>query len=117
MSKNPVGVWWRSAHAPIWNHRIVGPVPIWEKAGGVREGALGALRDGRGAELGQAAPTVEEFAARMVDELAVSRAALVARTADYDTKRWGRTRLEKIADPLFEVSLGYLDVLEAYPGM
>jgi hypothetical protein len=117
LSKNPVGAWWRSAHAPIWNHRIVRPVLIWDRAGGVREDALAALRDGRGAKLGQAAPTAEEFAARMADELAVSRAALVARTADYDAKRWGRTRLEKIADPLFEASLGYLDVLEAHPGM
>ena len=115
LSKNPVGAWWRSAHAPVWNHRIVRPVLIWDRAGGVREDALGALRDGRGADLGQGAPTAEEFAARMADELAVSRAALVARTADYDAKRWGRTRLEKIADPLFEASLGYLDVLEALP--
>jgi hypothetical protein len=117
LSKNPVGAWWRSAHAPIWNHRIVRPVLIWDRAGGVREESLAALRDGRGAELGQAAPTADEFAARMADELAVSRTALVARTADYDAKRWGRTRLEKIADPLFEASLGYLDVLEAHPGM
>ena len=116
LSKNPVGVWWRSVHAPIWNHRIVCPVLIWDRASGVREDALAALRDGRGAELVQARPTAEEFAGRMADELAVSRAALVARTADYDAKRWGRTRLEKIADPLFEASLGYLDVLEALPG-
>ena len=93
------------------------PVLIWDRAGDVREDARAALRDGRGAELGQAAPTAAEFAARMADELAVSRAALVARTADYDAKRWGRTRLEKIADPLFEASLGYLDVLEAHSGM
>ena len=76
---------------------------------------LAALREGRGAEIGQPAPAPEAFVARMIDELAVSRAALTARTADYDAKRWGRTRLEKIADPLFDASLGYLDVLEAQP--
>ena len=27
------------------------------------------------------------------------------------------TVVEKIADPLFEASLGYLDVLEAHPGI
>ena len=50
LSKIPVGVCSRSAHAPAWNHRIVRTVLIW---------------------------------------------------------------LEKIADPLFEASLGYLDVLKA----
>ena len=117
LSKNPVGAWWRSAQAPVWNHHIVRPLLVWDRAGGLREDALRALREGRGAELGQAAPTAEEFAARMLDELVVSRAALVARTADYDAKRWGRTRLEKLADPLFEASLGYLDVLEARSGL
>ena len=115
LSKNPVGAWWRSAHGPIWNHRIVRPVLIWNQAGGVREEALAALREGRGAEIGHPGPTPEEFAARMAAELAVSRAALAARTADYDAKRWGRTRLESIADPLFAASLGYLDVLKAQP--
>jgi hypothetical protein len=115
LSKNPVGAWWRSAHAPVWNHRIVRPVLIWDLAGGLREDAVAALREGRGAAVGQPAPSPEAFAARMIEELAVSRAALTARTADYDAKRWGRTRLEKIADPLFDASLGYLDVLEAQP--
>ena len=63
--------------------------------------------------MGQPAPAPEDLAARMVDELAASRAALTARTAD--AKRWGRTRLEKIADPLFDASLGYLNVFEAQP--
>jgi hypothetical protein len=40
LSKNPVGVWWRSAHAPVWNHRIVRPVLIWDTVSGMREDAL-----------------------------------------------------------------------------
>ena len=94
-------------------HRVPGP-DLGPGQRGAR-GRTGGAAGWAGADLGQAAPTAEEFAARMADELAVSRAALVARTADYDAKRWGRTRLEKIADPLFEASLGYLDVLEALP--
>lgn len=115
LSKNPVIASWRSAHAPVWNHRVVRPVLIWDLTGGLRQDALDALRDGRGAELGHPAPQPEEYRARMADELAISAAALAARTADYDARRWNRTPLERIADPLFEACLGYLEVLEAQP--
>ena len=115
LSKNPVVAWWRSAHAPVWNHRIVRPVLVWDLAGGLRQDALEAIRDVRGADLGQPAPQPQEFSARLADELAISAAELTARTADYEAKRWSRTPLERIADPLFEASLGYVDVLEAQP--
>ncbi len=115
LSKNPVSAWWRSARAPVWNHRIVRPVLVWDAGGGVRGAALDALRAGRGAEIGLPAPTPGQFAARLAQELTVSRAGLAARTADFDAKRWGRTRLEVIADSLFAASRGYLDVLEAQP--
>lgn len=113
LSKNPVTAWWRSEHVPVWNHRIVRPALVWDVASGVREDVVTALREGRGSEVGQPPPSAEEFASRMADELQVSHAALETRTRDYDAKRWGRTPLERIADPLFDASLGYLDVLRA----
>ena len=113
LSKNPVTAWWRSGHGPVWNHRIVRPALVWDAAGGLREDVVTALREGRGCDVGQTPPSAEAFASRMADELEVSRAALEARTADYDAKRWGRTPLERIADPLFDASLGYVDVLRA----
>lgn len=115
LSKNPVVAWWRSTHAPVWNHRIVRPVLIWDAGHGVRGEALDALLAGRGAEVGEPAPGPDEFASRMAEELSVSEAALARRTADYEAGRWGRTSLAKIADPLFDACLGYLDVLEAQP--
>ena len=115
LSKNPVTARWRSAHAPVWNHRIVRPVLIWDLAGGLRQNALDAVREGCSADFALPAPSPDEFRARMADELAISAAALAARTADYEAKRWSRTPLERIADPLFEAVQGYLGVLEAQP--
>jgi hypothetical protein len=111
LSKNPVVAWWRSRRVPVWNHRIVRPALVWDGPGGLREDVVTALREGRGCDVGQTPPSAAEFASRMADELEVSRAALEARTTDYDAKRWSRTALERIADPLFDASMGYLDVL------
>ena len=115
LSKNPVVAWWRSAHAPVWNHRIVQPVLIWDLDGGLRQDALDAVRDGHGTDFALPAPESDEPRQRLADDLAISAAALATRTADYEAKRWSRTPLERIADPLFEASYGYLDLLEAQP--
>ena len=83
-SKNPVGLRWRSVHAPVWNHRIVGPLLVWDQTGGVREDALAALRQGRGAAAGLRVPKREEFVARLDDELRVSLAELQRRLASFE---------------------------------
>ena len=110
-SKNPVGIWWRSAHAPVWNHRIVGPLLVWDRARGIREDAVTALRQGRGAAPGIALPTEEEYVARMDDELRLSLAELRRRTQEYDTER--TTRFGVRADALYTAAEGYLTVLDA----
>ncbi len=113
LSKNPVLAWWRSAHAPVWNHRIVRPALVWDVAGGERESVLAALREGAGETVREAAPTQAEYAERLRDELRISLAAVTAATAEYDQKRWAPGRLEPYADRLFEATQGYLDVLNA----
>jgi hypothetical protein len=115
MAKNPIRPWWRSVHAPIWNHRIVAPVLIWDEADGIRAGALAALVDGRGDTVGLAVASKEEFAVRMAGELAVSRSALTAATVRYAEKRWSPGRLDPLADELWRSADGYLDVLGAIP--
>ena len=109
-SKNPVGIWWRSAHAPVWNHRIVGPLLVWDRAQGIRDDAVTALREGQGAAAGIALPAEEEYMARMDDELRVSLAELRRRTREYDTER--TTRLGIRADALYTAAEGYLTVLD-----
>jgi hypothetical protein len=113
LAKNPVLPWWRSAHAPVWNHRIRRPVLVWNADEGVRETALAAVADGRGDEVGLAAPSPDEYAARLRDELAVSLAALRGATQWYEDKRWSPGKLEPVADHLWRAADGYLDVLSA----
>ena len=48
LPKNPVDVTWRSAGAPVWNHRVASPLLVWDIAEGLVDGALDALREGRG---------------------------------------------------------------------
>jgi hypothetical protein len=112
-SKNPVGIQWRSVHAPVWNHRITGPVLVWDADDGVREDAMTALREGRGSSVASAAPSEEEFMARMDDELTVSLAELTRRTREYESEY--TTRLGIRADALHAAAQGYLDVLAAHP--
>ncbi len=113
MSRNPILAWWRSAHAPVWNHRIVRPLLVWDDVSGVNPSALEALREGRGQAAGLPEPRPDELADRLRAEAAVSLAALRARTQEYDERRWGRGKLESIADPLWRAADGYLDVLAA----
>jgi hypothetical protein len=113
LAKNPIVPWWRSAHAPVWNHRIDRPVLLWDEADGVRTDALAALRDGRGESVRPDAPAPDELRARLKDELAVSLRALRASTREYDDRRWSPGKLEPVADALWRASDGYLDVLDA----
>jgi hypothetical protein len=113
LAKNPVVAWWRSAHAPVWNHRIDRPALVWDEADGVRQDTLAALRDGHGESVRSAAPAEDLLRARMDEELAVSHRALRARTRTYEDRRWKPGKLEPVADALWRASDGYLDVLDA----
>lgn len=113
LPQNPVRPWWRSAHVPVDNHRIVRPVLLWDVDGGVRDDALAALRDGAAEPFRAPAPPADELAARLRDELGVSLAALRARTAAYEERRWAPGRLDPLADALWEAADGYLDLLDA----
>ncbi len=113
LSKNPVRVLWRSARAPVWNHRIVGPLLVWSATDGVIADAMNAVREGSGQAAGLAQPSAEELKVRLNDELAISLSTLRARTAGYEAKRWGHAKLEPTADALWLATDGYLDLLDA----
>ena len=85
------------------------PLLIWDQTAGIRDEALTAIREGRGSAAGLAAPSEEEFVARMDDELQTSLAELQRRTREYETEH--TTRLGVRADALFAAAQGYLDVL------
>src|SRR5258705_2780628 len=116
LSKNPVVAWWRSAQVPVWNHRIVRPALVWNAVDGLRGDVLPALLDGNAESLRSAAVTDAELAARLQDELAISRQTLTAATAKYDQRRWSPGKIEPVAHELLRASDGYLDVLAAVTG-
>ena len=113
LAGSPVRAWWRSAHAPVWNHRIDRPALLWDATTGVAEDVVAALRDGRGESVRSAPPSPERYLQRLDDELAVSLRWLCACTEAYGDRRWQPGRLDAIADPLWRASDGYLDVLDA----
>ena len=113
LTKNPILPWWRSAHATIWNHRVVRPALVWDAGGGERPEVLAALAAGQGETVRSAAPTDAEYTARLHDELTISLGALREATAEYERRRWAPGKLDRYADRLFQTSDGYLDVLAA----
>ena len=113
LAKQPVHVFWRSAHAPVWNHRIVRPLLVWDEATGLQDGALEALREGRGAASGLAEPSAPELASRVAEELTVSLASVRTRTQEYEDRLWGPAKMGPIADALWRASAGYLELLDA----
>lgn len=113
LQQKPFGVWWRSEHAPVWNHRIVRPSLVWDAATGVYPETLEALRTGDGEKFRLAAPTADELEARLVDERRISLAALTSTTRTYQDRRWAPGKIWPIADALCAASDGYLDLLDA----
>lgn len=113
LNRNPFTVRWRSAHAPVWNHRIERPVMFWDAEDGVAEPVLEALRAGEGERVRIDAPEPDEFDARMDAELATSLAAVRRGTENYTDRRWKPGKLTPVADALWMANVGYLDALDA----
>jgi hypothetical protein len=113
LSRNPFSAVWRSAGAPVWNHRVERPALIWSAAGGIDEEALVAVSDGTAEPVRQAAPSPEELGQRIDDELAVSLAALRRANQDYTDRRWAPGKLTPHSDALWRTTTGYLDLLDA----
>jgi hypothetical protein len=113
MRKNPIKAYWRSSHAPVWNHRIVRPAPVWTAEDGVVADALAAIGDGKGGDFRLAAPSVEEMRERLDAEIAVSLRSLRGQARTYDERRWRPGDVTPAADALWRAADGYLDVLDA----
>ncbi|WP_157440236.1 DUF7711 family protein [Actinokineospora inagensis] len=113
LPQTPAAVYWRSAHAPVWNHVLERPVLVWSAEDGVREDVLDAIADGSARALRPAAPPAAEVTARLADELALSLRALRERTAEYERRRWKPGKVEPVSDALWQASAGYLDLLGA----
>jgi hypothetical protein len=112
MSRNPIKPFWRSAHAPVWNHHIDRPALLWDAQTGPVEETFAALLSGRGADAREAAPTSTALRQRLEDELAVCLRALRDHTRAYEERRWSPGKLTPVSDALWRSSDGYLDLLD-----
>jgi len=116
LQKLPVVAHWRSTEAPVWNHELVRPLPVWSVDDGVSDPALAALSGPDVAALEVLrgpAPTAAELHDRLVDELGVAQAAVRERSAEYQRRRWAPGRLEPVADALADAVRGWLDLEDA----
>jgi hypothetical protein len=112
--KRPVHVVWRSADAPVWNHLVRRPLLLWEAGTGPSALAIEALRDGADlAPLRLPEPSEDELRERLEREAAVSLAAVRRAADEFERKRWRRADHLQLADSLWAVTQGYLDVLDA----
>jgi hypothetical protein len=109
--KGPLSPMWRSANAPVWNHTIVRPLLLWSLRDGVEDDVFTALEQDKVDR--PPAPSAEQLAGRIDEELAISLRAMRDRVDVYDKKRWAPGKLEPYADDLFAVTNGYLDLLDA----
>jgi hypothetical protein len=155
LDRNPVSYHWRTLQAPVWNHRIVRPVLVWQDptldatiedhptgrepgtdgadapvqparapvqpAGapaqpaddGIQRRALAAIREGVADQLRGPAPSPVALAERVDLELGCSLAGLRTATTQFAERRYAPGKLEPHADRLWQVSCGYLDLLDA----
>jgi len=111
LQQSPLLPQWRPRGYPVWNHFIFRPLLLWDAAEGVREDAFAALGSDAYDPLRLPAPTPDALRERLVEERSFCLTALEKATADYTEKRWGKGKLERIADPLHLAALGYLDLL------
>ncbi|HET9656852.1 MAG TPA: hypothetical protein VFP72_15975 [Kineosporiaceae bacterium] len=122
LEKAPVDWYFRAAGQPVGNHRIVRPLPIWSREGGVHEEALTALAEGRTDVLDR----LREPAARpavlqrqLAEELAAARAQLQRVRDAYWQRRWRQSHHAAGTAPenyLWDAVNGYLDLLTSAEG-
>ncbi|ONI78678.1 hypothetical protein ALI144C_28165 [Actinosynnema sp. ALI-1.44] len=113
LSRNPFTAVWRSAAIPVWNHRVVRPVQVWDADEGVRTEALAAIREDKADAFRLDAPSPDQRRSQLEAELRTSLAAMRTSAQAYEKKRWSPGKLEPVADHLHAVTSGYLDLLGA----
>lgn len=115
LDKGGFRYWWRSRHEPVWNHHIREPVRFWSFEG-TDEAALDALRERRFTDLPRLVAGHAEL--RRCAEVELDRALGQLRAVrekywdrDWRTEHRGGGRYPE--DHLWEVTDGYLDLLDA----
>jgi hypothetical protein len=116
LDKAPVDWCFRSAGAPLGNHRIDRPLRIWSRETGVDEAALAALADGTADALREARPRPPVLARHLAEELEATQAWLREVRDRYWQRTWRRDHHGAGSYPenhLWDAVDGYLDLLDA----
>jgi hypothetical protein len=119
LEKSPVDWYFRPAGGPVSNHRIVRPLPIWSREGGVHGDALAALATGSAADLErlrEPAPRAAVLRRQLGEELAAAGAHLAQVRDQYWARSWRQAHHTAGMDPesfLWDAVNGYLDLISA----
>ena len=116
LEKSPVDWCFRSAAAPLGNHRIDRPLRIWSRTTGVEEAALVALADGTADALREPRPRPPVLARHQAEELDAAQAWLREVRDRYWERTWRRDHHGAGSYPenhLWDAVDGYLDLLAA----
>jgi hypothetical protein len=122
LEKAPVDWYFRPVARPVGNHRIVRPLEIWSRSGGVHEPALVALAGGDGAaleRLREPAPRPAVLQRQLGEELAAAAARLQQVRDRFWARGWRQAHHAAGSLPenhLWDAVNGYLDLLAAAGG-
>jgi hypothetical protein len=116
LEKAPVDWCFRSADAPVGNHRIDRPLQIWSRRSGVEEAALTALAAGDAEALREPRPRPRVLQRHLAEELAAAEVRLRDVRDRYWQRGWRHDHHGAGSYPenhLWDAVHGYLDLLDA----
>jgi hypothetical protein len=120
LEKAPVDWCYRSASAPIGNHRVDRPLRIWSRESGVEEAALAALAAGDAEALREPRPRPPVLRRHLAEELATAAAHLREVRDRYWQRSWRGDHYSAGTYPenhLWDAVHGYLDLLDGVGAM
>lgn len=116
LDKVPVHALRRPSVWPVWNHFIGRPLRIWTADGGTDDEALTALANGDAERLRLPAPSPEDEAEQLAEELNASLTHLRRVQESFHEREW-RAAHKRFniypEDYLWNAVEGYLDLLDA----
>lgn len=116
LDKVPVHALRRPSVWPVWNHVIRRPLRIWTVEGGTDDEALTALANGDAERLRLPAPSPEDEAEQLAEELNASLAHLRRLQESFHEREWRAAHKSfniYPEDHLWHAVEGYLDLLDA----
>jgi hypothetical protein len=119
LDKVPVSAFRRPAVWPVWNHVIRRPLRIWSLEGGTDDEALTALSNRDAERLRLPAPSPEDEAEQLTEELKACLVHLRRVQESFHDPEW-RSAHKSFGiypeDHLWHAVEGYLDLLDATRG-